>query len=160
MKNTYKILVSIIIFFSLSSNLKAQELKEKNNAVFLEFFGSAGSFYNLSYDRKLISKGKDHSTMTFGFQFYPQDDRNLVSISPQINYLRGNINHLELGIGFIYNFHDNTSAIPIRIGYRYQSNENNFFFRIGFTPLLLLQDTRLIGKGLFPWGGGAFGVTF
>jgi len=112
-----------------------------------------------------------------------------------VNALIGKRNHfLEIGVGLTYSkgaeasfSHDHSTNqagvtndtyneyfsellvfVP-RVGYRFQKNKHGFFFRVGFTPLIILKDyTRLdlimpgIGRFLTfnPNGGISLGYSF
>ena len=56
------------------------------------------------------------------FSFYGPENKHEYSFSPQLNCIRGRINHLELRVGAVYNpiVSDNAMAGTIRMGYRYQ----------------------------------------
>ena len=68
----------------------------------------------------------------------------MVSSSLQINYLYGDIHHLELGAGYTYvaSFSNKpTWGFPIRIGYRYQKKQGGLFFKAAYTPLIIRANT-------------------
>jgi hypothetical protein len=132
------------------------------NSLYLEVGGSAG-FYSINYDR-LIGP---HLGVRIGFSYWA--DLIIPGISAQIfpmslNCLIGNgSSKFELGVGMTYTighvnwFHRKESAAVVipnfNIGYRYQSEDGGFLFRIGFTPLI--SSTQFLA-----WGGLSAGFSF
>lgn len=144
------------------------------HTLFLEVFGSAGFYYNITYDYSFALAEKHKIALAAGVGCIAFEDLNFgapsVSTSMQVNYLYGKKHHLELGTGItfpdlfyieenirMYFYHFN---IPIRIGYRYQRNDGGFFWKIAFTPYYNKFVHRIIEFPMMPYGGVAIGYTF
>ncbi len=51
--------------------------------------------------------------------------------------------------------------IPLRVGYRYQKPEGGFFFRLGYTPIIILPTGGREGWVFEPrFAGISFGKSF
>lgn len=169
MKNLDRRLLIIILSTLFFYNVYCQDESTENNGtskntVYIEFLGSAGYLYNLSYDRVLISKGKRHFSAAVGFQYFPVTaitrDR-LLSITPQLNYFYGIKHHIEFGVGAVFGFLYEGTAASFRIGYRYQKPSGGFFFKSGFTPLYTKAMSPVVGDlNIIPIVGIAAGWTF
>ena len=157
----------IIIFFLIliCFDNYSQDTKYDNphiNSLYVEFLGSSGLIYNITYDRILYLKNDFGITGAIGLQYFllgkPEGAGSI-----QINFIHGNTHYLEYGIGsiFFYNHIKNFysgKTVPLRLGYRYQRKNGGFFFKIAFTPLLTdAFDNQLM---ILPWGGVSFGFTF
>ena len=144
--------------------------KLKKNSVYIEFLGSSGAIYNISYDRIMKQKEEYKVSIAGGLQYFPfgtsiKEDW-ITSLTSQVNILRGNIHYFEMGIGAIYlltmyntQIVDGAWGIPLRFGYRYQKPEGGLLFKIAYTPLILNME-GLNGNILPIWGGVALGWTF
>jgi hypothetical protein len=138
---------------------KTSYKKIKHHSVYVELGGNS-IVYSLNYDytfslsestKLAIGAGFEYLIMNSSFfsnsPYSAHQDKPFLFITPAVNLLCGKkSHHLELGISAIY------LALPsARIGYRYQPAKGGFFFRIGYTPVLI-----------FPihWGGISFGYTF
>jgi hypothetical protein len=158
----------LLLFIILSSASVAQKgcypVLRKKNAVFVELLGSSGYVYNLTYDREIWFSGINKLNAAFGLQLFPKLgllENNLVSFSPQVSYLLGNVHNLELGVGLTFNLYYGQWGLPFRIGYRYQPNDKGFFFRVALTPILT-DSYPVPGSNIsfHMWGGAGFGYTF
>ena len=137
----------------------------KRNSVYAELLGSAWAYYNIGYERIVLARGKDKVAAALGAQFLPENgtrDSDIFSLSPQVNYLHGRLNHLEVGMGAVLNpaeLDKNVILVP-RLGYRYQRPDGGVSFKAAFTPII--NGVTLFGGTypIFPWGGIAFGWTF
>ncbi|WP_235299804.1 hypothetical protein [Portibacter marinus] len=137
------------------------------NAVYFELLGSSFYLYNISYDRAIYVRGKNRLSIALGFQV--QDPIRLDasnSISPQINYMYGNIHSFETGIGYAYYAQNiNPNGLIFRLGYRYQK-KNRLFFKLGITPIITdgfaIIGIPINGDNLYilPWGGISLGYSF
>ena len=161
----YSMLVGTLAIFCLAGGSSWGQTTDSPmaNTLYAELGGSAGFVYNVGYDRLLYTNGRNKLAVAAGFQYLPtgQSIPVHVSFSPQISYLLGRLNHLELGVGTIHSTGErNSTAATLRIGYRYQRPDGGTFFKIGFTPILF--GVEIFGETLpvFPWGGFAFGWTF
>lgn len=155
------ILVSTLLLLLQLDCYSQDETPEiAKNSIYTEFFGSAVYLYNISYDRIVFAKEKNKISLALGAQYLPSSDSPsdyIFSVSPQINYFRGNIHHFETGIGVTVGFNNEDFIVPIRIGYRYQKPEGGMFCKIGLTPLYV--QNFMGGPALIPWGGFAIGWT-
>lgn len=174
------ILIAFILLF-IGRDLFSQENVEnqiKRNSVYTELFGSAVYYFNLNYDRLFYVKEKSKVSGGMGATYWQE----IISITPQFNYLYGNIHHFETGIGMacFFDTYKHSSgfdwALPFRIGYRYQKASGGLFLKVAFTPtyipnLIRLEPESLIENNRFskddfidldivPSGGVAFGWTF
>lgn len=163
MKNkTYFLLIGIL-FTMLVQNVNAQANEYTaitKNSIYVEMFGSAGYIYNISYDRIVFAHKKSKVSAAMGLQYIPDgygNDEVVFSCSPQINYMYGIKHHFETGIG-IAAFNTGEYVIPIRIGYRYQTNEEGMFYKVALTPVYI--DDFFGSAGILPWGGFAIGWSF
>jgi hypothetical protein len=163
-----KLIISICTIMTFQ-NINAQDNYNNNkiskNSIYFELLGSAGYLYNISYDRIVLTKGKNHISTGLGFQYTPFSSKltnnPVSSLSPQINYFYGIKHHFETGLGLVYYFNSSDLDIPIRIGYRFQKPEGGLLFKVALTPLLT-KSYPIFGEGLLliPWGGIAIGWTF
>jgi len=165
---TTKRILLTILAFSFFFNVFGQNESDKSkakNSVYIEMFGNAGDFYNITYDRLVHSKGNNNISTGLGIQYFPSSDLSapddIFSISPQINYFYGIRHHFETGLGLAYDFNSGDLIIPFRIGYRFQKHDGGLFCKVGFTPFLT-RSYPIFGDGfsLIPWGGLAIGWTF
>lgn len=142
------------------TNVYSQENRWKN-AIFAEFLGNGG-LYSINYEYQTRNK----IVARVGFAIYPES----VSTPITIGKLIGPSNDLlELGIGttlFTYKEEGVDSPgtavfLTAVIGYRYQRPDNRFIFRIGFTPLLSINDAAEEDfDRIIPLGGMSFGFRF
>ncbi|MFI5141254.1 MAG: hypothetical protein ACHQII_02760, partial [Bacteroidia bacterium] len=168
MNLNYKILGFTFILFSFSLfSQKSDSTVQKNikakNAIFIEGFGSSASVLSLNYDRIIYQSKITRITVNVGFALFPISDpsnaahKNLFyvyGVPVSGNLLFGKKKHyLEVGLGVSYSrgleasfsstgksvFSEMLFFVP-RVGYRFQRNQGGFFFRLGFTPLIMLKD--------------------
>jgi hypothetical protein len=140
--------------FDAIAQSKAEPFTAKK-AVYLEVGGSSGA-YGLNYGKVFRQKGKLKLNASAGFSILVRETTNLrtywlPAIPLEVTAFYGKSkHHLEMGFGVIpyldvvsifdseaLVFKDKvvfTTAMPLRIGYRYQKPEGGFFFRIGYTP--------------------------
>lgn len=140
------------------TNQNIQQIRR--NTISIEFFGNAAILYNLTYERTFVLNETNKIATGIGFQVLPvisSDD--LISVSPQISYFIGKTHHLETGVGVAYDIYSKMHVFPLRLGYRYQQEDEGFFFKLGYTPLLVqtFSDNKY---ELRPWAGISFGRTF
>jgi len=191
----YKIVVFnfLLLSFSLFSQSKdstvQQNIKSKN-AIFIEGLGSSASFVSLNYDRIIFQSEITKLTISAGVGLFPVVDKENIAhknvyyiygLPVSTNLLLGKKKHYaELGVGVSYSkgleaSFSSTGRVVLsemlflvpRVGYRFQRNQGGFFFRIGFTPLVLLKNytySQFIGitpiKTFTPYGGICFGYSF
>jgi hypothetical protein len=174
-----KKLVTVVFWmFCCSAFCFAQDTiksyKNIQHNLYLELGGNSVLIYNITYDCSFQLAEKHKMTAGLGVQYIPFKIPLLFyphtfGISPQINYLYGQKHHLEVGTGisfpflFYYDYHQNEwianiyPYIPLRIGYRYQKDNDGLFWKIAFVPLSWIEDGKI---HFFPSGGIAIGYTF
>lgn len=133
------------------------------NAVYLELAGN-GVGYSFNYERRLTNQlwGR------IGAGYVPVPFVRFAALPLGVSYLFGNkANFFETGLVTTFAY-ANVEALfdsedgqefgvilsPI-IGYRFQPQENNLFFKIAFTPLFTPFETRFL-----PSGGLSVGYSF
>jgi hypothetical protein len=130
--------------------------KIRRNSIYGELFGN-GFIFSINYDRIFFIKDNKFSFRA-GILYLFTD--NLIT-SIEINYLRGTVNHLEMGIGAtMFKALDNyTFIICLRpFGYRFQSGDKGrIHFRIA--PLFLNPINRDDRFFLRNWLGISWGAT-
>ena len=160
------IAVLFLVFLNCTFCFAQDSIKwyqNKQHSLFVEFFGNAFSFYNITYECSFKMAKYHKIAIGLGGTFLPLDGEIYHGLNPQINYLYGaEHHHIELGIGY-YIWWDKWSIdenyIPMRIGYRYQRDDGGFFWKIAFVLLngnfYFFNDSQFI-----KWGGVSFGYTF
>ncbi len=155
-------LITFILLILLSVNLTfGQTELNKRKSVFIEIAGSGG-FGSINYEKQFYKKGITGFTWRLGFSFAPIDKNNGTAIifPVMINSLIGEKMHkLELGLGqgFTITTKGSPFALTIAsIGYRYQAENKNWFYRIVYTPLI----SYLVDFQVQQWGGISIGYTF
>lgn len=121
------------------------------NANFIEILGNSGFLFSLNWDRIFLYKPNLKISGRIGAGIWPSGPNIEQSYVIENNYifLDGD-HHLEIGPGVTlwrkYNpVCSDTSTYPkykwenvwfgmFRLGYRYQKNEEGFFFKAGLTP--------------------------
>ncbi len=144
------------------------------NAFFIELGGNMG-LYSLNFDRIYFYKKQLKISSRVGIASH----LNGVYVEPEAvlenNFiLLKNPHHLELGFGITlhrrYNeipnkpdnyFWENIWFSVWRCGYRFQKQEDGFFFRIGLTPVIMSKDIEGLHSNYFQlWAGLSVGVSF
>lgn len=144
------------------------------NAGFIELGGNAG-LYSLNFDRIYYYKDKLKISARVGFaphfngiyieQEYVLENNFILFTNPH---------HLELGLGATlqrrYNerpgqidnyFWENILFSVWRCGYRFQRQDDGFFFRAGLTPVAMSNDAEGFHSNYFQfWAGVSFGMSF
>jgi hypothetical protein len=181
MKN---IILTIVLFFCASIILTAQEkiiqdsTENKKNRIqhtlYFELFGNTAGLYSINYDCLFRLSDKHKIALATGFEYFFPFDRNFLSVSMQLNYLYGKkYDHLEIGTGVtipnVYYPYDDEEKfrsfyriymIPLRIGYRSQSKDGGFFWKIEGIAFFPNRDYFLLLLPFSPWVGIAIGHTF
>jgi len=133
----------------------------KRKSIFVELAGSGG-LGSLNYESSFFKKNKTELSWRAGLSFAPIDKNNGVGIvfPLLINSLVGDNSHkLELGIGQGFTittkgrFFMLTNAV---VGYSFQSERNNWFYRISYTPLI----SYIVDFQVQQWAGISIGYTF
>lgn len=155
-------LITSILLLILSSNLSfGQEELNKQKSVFLEIAGSGG-LGSINYESHFYKKGMTEFTWRLGFSIAPIDKNNGTAIifPVMINSLIGKKMHkLELGLGQGLTITTKGSPFALTtasIGYRYQSENKNWFYKVAYTPLI----SYLVDFQVQQWGGISIGYTF
>ena len=148
--------------------------KPAKNAGFIELGGNAG-LYSLNFDRIYYYRDKLKISARVGFaphfngiyieQEYVLENNFILFTNPH---------HLELGLGTTlqrrYNerpnqidnyFWENIFFGDARCGYRYQKQDDGFFFRAGLTPIFMSNDAEGFHSNYFQlWACVSFGMSF
>ncbi|MBD3243018.1 MAG: hypothetical protein GF331_20670 [Chitinivibrionales bacterium] len=152
-----------VIIALLAAAAVADTYEESKNALYVELLGNA-VVYSLNYDRVIATFADNHHVgVRIGFTLLPVDtlDTRYPMIFPvTANYLLGPREHkLELGVGVSPRMQldreNNVSgklSLAATLCYRYVGYENDFHFRIGFTPLFFTTFK--------PWFGLSLGRAF
>jgi hypothetical protein len=149
------------------------EIRDSNNALFVELLGSAG-LYSINYERFIgdfsIRLGGSYFGASGTTTANASASVSLFTMPLTFSYLgiHGGSHHLDLGLGPVLvvasGSNSSTSGAGAAfsgtgvggtaiIGYRYAPLQGGFMFRAAFTPIF--------GTGGFqPWGGLAFGYVF
>ncbi|MFN8117280.1 MAG: hypothetical protein U0W65_14275 [Bacteroidia bacterium] len=148
--------------------------KPAKTAGFIELGGNAG-LYSLNIDRIYYYKEKLKLSGRVGFAPYFNGFYIEQEYVVENNFIIfKNPHHLELGIGATlqrrYNerpndpdnyFWENILFSVWRCGYRFQRQDDGFFFRAGLTPAIMSDDAEGFHSGYFQfWGGISLGVSF
>jgi hypothetical protein len=167
MKN-FKTILLCICFSSLFIGCFSQDLPIAKNAIYFELLGNGG-FYSINYERNIHPN--IYGRIGFAtFQTSELFDRTvtgrITTVPIIVSYLTGkNKNHFELGGGLLLGYKKEVSFsgtifdITSFIGYRYQSLNKGFLFRIGLTPFISLNNTNYPDSFLLS-GGASFGYHF
>ncbi|PIY08975.1 MAG: hypothetical protein COZ18_09460 [Flexibacter sp. CG_4_10_14_3_um_filter_32_15] len=155
-------LITFILLLILSPNLSFGQADLNNRkSIFLEIAGSGG-LGSINYESHFYKKGITEFTWRLGFSLAPIDKNNGTAIifPVMINSLIGKKKHkLELGIGqgFTITTKGSPFALTVAsIGYRYQAESKNWFYKIAYTPLI----SYLVDFQVQQWGGVSIGYTF
>ncbi len=142
------------------SNNSFGQIFVKRKSVFLEIAGSGG-MGSINYEKLLCKRNNIEYTGRLGFSIAPIDKNNGIGlVFPfMLNSLIGKHSHkLELGIGQGLTVTTKGSffllTIPT-IGYRYQNETKNMFYRVTYTPLI----SYLFDFQMQQWAGISIGYT-
>ncbi len=130
-------------------------------SIFLELAGSAG-LGSLNFEHHFFRKGVMELTWRAGISIAPIDRNNGTAIifPLLINALVGPKSHkLEVGIGqgLTITTKGNPFALTTGVlGYRYQAEDQSFFYRLSYTPLI----SYLVDFQWQHWAGASIGYTF
>lgn len=144
------------------------------NAGYIELGGNAG-LYSLNFDRIYWYHEKFKSGARIGFSPEPHGLYfEQVYLAENNFILFSNPHHLEIGIGCTmqrrYNekpnepdiyFWENIWFGVMRLGYRYQKQDDGLFFRAGLTPAITSKDALGYHPDYFRfWAGISIGMSF
>jgi hypothetical protein len=135
---------------------------ESRNTLYVEFLGNAG-LYSLNYERVFVTIADRHRIGTrIGVGLVPVDTLGVrfpLVIPITLNYMLGRQRRLETGVGitprvfFRTDWSADVHVSPaLTVGYRLQRYDNDYNFRIGFTPLFFDK--------FLPWFGLSLGRSF
>jgi len=175
----------VLLVFGAKTTLKSQDdyvlkpprdyLKDPaKNAGFIELGGNAG-LYSLNFDRIYLYKEKLRLSARLGFAPEPQGFYiEQVYVAENNLILFSNPHHLEIGLGATmqrrYNerpnepdnyFWENIWFGILRCGYRYQKQDDGFFFKAGLTPAIMSKDALGSHPEYFRfWAGVSIGMSY
>jgi len=158
MNGTIRIILLILL---ISSGVYGQTEIDKRKSIFFELAGSGG-LGSFNYEKLFYKKNNTEFTWRAGLSFAPIDKNNGTGIvfPLMINSIIGKSAHkLEFGLGqgvtittkgqfFIL-----TTAAA---GYRFQSPEKKWFYRVTYTPLI----SYLVDFQYQHWAGLSIGFSF
>ena len=135
-----KRLSSIILLACLATEVFAQA-DTSRESIYLEIAGSGG-LGSINYEKQFLQAGITDLSWRVGFSIAPIDPNNGVGLvfPVMIHGLIGSSPHkLELGVGQGITITTNGSFFILGtacVGYRYQSETSNWFYRVSYTPLI------------------------
>ena len=153
--------ILLFLFLFFSTLIFGQEVYVKRRSIFFEIAGSGG-FGSFNYEKHFCKRGKAEFTWRVGFSIAPIDKNNGTGIvfPLMINTLIGKSSHkLELGLGQGITVTTRGALFALTtavIGYRYQSDEKKWFYRVSYTPLI----SYLVDFQIQQWAGISIGYTF
>lgn len=156
-----KYILCITLSFLLAFNIIGQEKTLSKNSIFLEVAGSGG-LGSINFEQSFYKKKIIDLTWRAGLSIAPIDKNNGTGIvfPLMINTLLGKTSHkAEIGLGQGITVTTRGSIFTLTtavLGYRYQSSEKPWFYRVGYTPLI----SYLVDFQVQHWGGISVGYTF
>ena len=160
-ENNYEKTTILILLTAVTQLTYGQIYPDKRKSVCFEIAGSGG-IGSINYEQCFLTKEKVAFTWRVGLSFAPIDKNNGAGIvfPIMVNTLIGKTAHkLEMGLGQGItittkgNFFTLTTVV---MGYRYQPETKNWFYRISYTPLI----SYLVDFQIQQWGGISVGYTF
>ena len=156
-------LICLCSIFSVQVFSQANEKYEaihQRNTMFLEGLGH-GFAYSINYERVVLSFSKSYTTSQIGLSYYRGNRFPLPSfiIPMSLNHsikLKGN-EYIEIGFGKLLVLDDSDlewDTWIFRLGFRYHFKNDNWLFKIAYTPLYLNKSDFL------HWVGFGFGYKF
>lgn len=155
-----KVALSFILSFVIFMTF-GQSASVKRKSVFLEIAGSGG-LGSINYENHFFKKNNTDFTFRVGLSFAPIDKNNGTGLvfPIMINSLIGkNAHKLELGLGQGITITTKGSFFLLTtaaVGYRYQQETKNWFYRVTYTPII----SYLYDFQVQQWGGISVGYTF
>jgi hypothetical protein len=145
---------------------------------FIELFGNGG-LYSLNIDYIYYYKEKVKSSVRGGVMVYPNGYYIEQGYVLENNFIfLPNPHHLEIGPGLTLQRKFNQSCTDslkfqwesvwfgmLRVGYRYQKQDDGLFFRFGLTPIFYRKtdcgtDSPILDGGNWFWAGASIGLSF
>ncbi len=148
----------LLIFISI---ILLGQTENNRRSIFLEIGGSGG-LGSINYEKVFFTKNNTELTWRAGLSIAPIDKNNGVGIvfPLMINSLYGKNSHkLETGLGQGITITTKGSFFALTtavIGYRYQPESKNWFYRVSYTPLI----SYLVDFQIQQWAGLSIGYTF
>lgn len=150
-----------MIFLAMIAKSAFGQINPQNSrVVYFEFAGSGG-LGSLNFEKCFLHKNNFDYSWRAGLSFTPIDKNNGVGIvSPlMINALIGKSSRkLELGLGQGITVTTKGSFFALTtaaIGYRYQSTNSKWFYRVTYTPVI----SYLVDFQIQQWGGVSIGYN-
>jgi hypothetical protein len=144
MKSKLNHVLLLLTFLSLTNeNIFAQpDSMKARNTIFIECLGN-GFIGSINYDRVFFLK-KQKMSWRAGFSFLPQKGNSPKLLFPfEVSFLFGKQHHFETGFGLSY-IYEGITIEPTAVGifggvagYRFQKPDGGFFFKGGFSIILL-----------------------
>lgn len=156
-----RLVISTILFCFFSYSTIGQEESTKRNSLFFELAGSGG-FGSINFEQSFLRKNAFELNWRAGLSFAPIDKNNGTGIvfPLMINTLLGKSSHkgeIGLGQGITVTTRGSLFALTTAVvGYRFQSSEKPWFYRVSYTPLI----SYLVDFQVQHWGGISVGYTF
>ncbi len=152
----------LVLLCAVEPGRAYEENPEARNALYIELLGNAG-LYSMNYDRTVVTLAERHRIgFRVGLSLVPLDTLGVqfpLVFPVTLNYLYGRQRRLEIGAGvaprvvFDKDWSPSVSVhLATTLGFRLQRFDNDFVFRVGFTPLFF--------DGVFPWVGVSLGRAF
>jgi hypothetical protein len=148
-KTMHIILLTIVTQLSFG-----QTDSDKRKSVYVELAGSGG-IGSFNFEKHFLKKNTTVFTWRAGLSLAPVDKNNGIGIvfPLMMNSLIGKHSHkLELGLGQGITLTTKGSFFALTtaaIGYRYQSDNKKWFYRVTYTPLI----SYLVDFQIQQWGG-------
>lgn len=149
------------ILLILFSTLLFGQKEYKRQSIFLEVAGSGG-LGSINYEKEFFTKNYSDFTWRAGLSIAPIDKNNGVGIvfPLMVNSITGKNSHkLEFGLGQGITITTKGSFFALTtavLGYRYQPETKNWYYRVSYTPLI----SYLVDLQIQQWGGLSIGYTF
>ena len=153
--------IHIIILTLVTLQTHGQTYSHKRKSVYVELAGSGG-IGSLNYEKHFFKKNSTEFTWRAGLGFAPIDKNNGIGmVFPlMMNSLFGKNSHkLEFGLGqgITITTKGNFFALTtVAMGYRYQSENKKWFYRVTYTPLI----SYLVDFQIQQWAGISIGYSF
>ena len=150
-----------VILIVVSNNVFGQEDSSDDQSVYFELGGSGG-LASINYEKQFSKRNYTDFSYSVGLSFAPIDKGNGTGIiAPiMIHAITGKSAHkLDLGLGQGItittkgNYFFLTTAC---IGYKFQREKKNWFYRLDYTPLI----SYLVDFQIQHWAGMTIGYAF
>ncbi len=152
--------VFCIICCGVNERITGQISNGTKRSLFFELAGSGG-LGSVNFEQRFWEQNVTELTWRAGFSLAPVDKNNGIGLvfPVMVNVLLGEKSHkLELGLGqgITISTHGSFFALTTAvIGYRYQSADKKWFYRVSYTPLI----SYLVDFQIQQWGGLSIGYS-